>query len=152
MAAAQVNGAPTDRLGFLLAWRGEATSARIRGALAVTGLHPRQAMTLMHLGTGPVSQRELADMLEVDPSQLVAILNELEGDGLAERRRDPSDRRRHIVEITEAGAKALQGVHSALNEAERELFAAFSERDLASLRAMLERVEVASVQRECTEA
>lgn len=151
MAAAQGSGVPTDRLGFLLAWRGEATSARIRGALGVTGLHPRHAMTLLHLGTGPVSQRGLADMLEVDPSQLVAILNELESDGLAERRRDPADRRRHIVEITEAGAKALRKVDSALNEAERELFSAFSERDLASLRTMLERVEATSGHRECAE-
>ncbi|MFG1782802.1 MarR family winged helix-turn-helix transcriptional regulator [Rhodococcus oryzae] len=151
MAAERVDGAPTDRLGFLLAWRGEATSARIRGALGVTGLHPRHAMTLMHLGTGPVSQRALADMLEVDPSQLVAILNELESDGLAERRRDPADRRRHIVEITEAGTAALLKVDSALNEAERELFAAFSERDLASLRTMLDRVDVASVQHDCSE-
>ncbi|MFD4180866.1 hypothetical protein [Rhodococcus sp. NPDC058514] len=76
-----------------------------------------------------------------------AQVNSLEGEGLAERRRDPADRRRHIVEITEAGATALQKVDAALNEAEREMFSTFSERDLSSLRTMLERVEATSGQR-----
>jgi hypothetical protein len=63
MAAAH----PNDRLGFLLSFRGELTGARIRAALAVAGLHPRNAMTLMQLAPGPTSQRELAVTMGVDP-------------------------------------------------------------------------------------
>ena len=139
MAAERVDGAPTDRLGFLLAWRGEATSARIRGALGVTGLHPRHAMTLMHLGTGPVSQRALADMLEVDPSQLVAILNELESDGLAERRRDPADRRRHIVELTAEGADAIERAERAIDRMEDEVLGPLSAEERETLRELMAR-------------
>ncbi|ORT59447.1 MarR family winged helix-turn-helix transcriptional regulator [Streptomyces sp. CB03238] len=151
MAAADGNPAPTDRLGFVLAWRGELAGARIRRALGVTGLPPRQAMTLMHLAAGPTSQRALADTMEVDPSQLVAILNDLEGAGLAERRRDPADRRRHIVEITDKGATTLREVDTALNAAERELFAALSERDRASLRTLLERLSGSREGLDCSE-
>ncbi|MFD7323155.1 MarR family winged helix-turn-helix transcriptional regulator [Streptomyces sp. NPDC059875] len=140
---------PTDSLGFLLSFRGELTGARIRAALGVAGLHPRHAMTLMQLAPGAMSQRELAAVMEVDPSQLVAILNELEGDGLAERRRDPADRRRHIVEITEAGATALQRVEEAVSAAERELFADLSKAEQAVLRGLLDRVSVDASAHDC---
>ncbi|MFF8380466.1 MarR family winged helix-turn-helix transcriptional regulator [Streptomyces sp. NPDC015661] len=140
---------PSDRLGFLLSFRGELTGARIRAALGVAGLHPRNAMTLMQLAPGAMSQRDLAAAMEVDPSQLVAILNELEADGLAERRRDPADRRRHIVEITPAGAAALGRVDAAVGEAERELFGDLTEAEQAVLRGLLDRVVVDPADHEC---
>jgi DNA-binding MarR family transcriptional regulator len=141
---------PSDSLGFLLSFRGELTGARIRAALGVAGLHPRHAMTLMQLAPGAMSQRELAAVMEVDPSQLVAILNELESSGLAERRRDPADRRRHIVKITQAGADALEQVDEAVSAAERELFADLSEAEQAVLRALLDRVSVDGSAHDCT--
>ncbi|MFF5635482.1 MarR family winged helix-turn-helix transcriptional regulator [Streptomyces sp. NPDC012825] len=133
---------PNDRLGFLLSFRGELTSARIRAALGVAGLHPRSVMALMQLAPGAMSQRELAAAMEVDPSQLVAVLNELEDGGLAERRRDPADRRRHIVEITEAGGAALERVDAAVSVAEQELFGDLTDTEQALLRSLLDRVVV----------
>ncbi|MGW8767381.1 MarR family winged helix-turn-helix transcriptional regulator [Streptomyces sp. NPDC055815] len=142
---------PSDRLGFLLSFRGELTGARIRAALGVAGLHPRNAMTLMQLAPGAMSQRDLAAAMEIDPSQLVAILNELEADGLAERRRDPADRRRHIVEITEAGATALGRIDTAVGAAERELFGDLTEAEQVVLRGLLDRVVVDPAAHECGE-
>ncbi len=139
----------TDRLGFLLSFRGELTSARIRAALGVAGLHPRNVMTLMRLAPGAMSQRELAAAMEIDPSQLVAVLNELESEGLAGRRRDPADRRRHIVEITEAGAAVLGRVDAAVGEAERELFGDLTEAEQALLRSLLDRVVVDAADHDC---
>ncbi|MET8615182.1 MULTISPECIES: MarR family winged helix-turn-helix transcriptional regulator [Streptomyces] len=147
MAAAH----PNDRLGFLLSFRGELTGARIRAALAVAGLHPRNAMTLMQLAPGPTSQRELAVTMGVDPSQLVAFLNELESSGLCERRRDPADRRRHIVEITPAGREALERIDTAVSAAERELFGGLTEAEQAQLRDLLDRVVVDPAAHECGE-
>ena len=140
---------PTDRLGFLLSFRGELTGARIRAALGVAGLHPRNAMTLMQLAPGAMSQRELAAAMEIDPSQLVAVLNELEAEGLAERRRDPADRRRHIVEITERGAAALERVDTAVTAAERELFGDLTEAEQVLLRGLLDRDVVDSADHDC---
>ncbi|MGW6244037.1 MarR family winged helix-turn-helix transcriptional regulator [Streptomyces roseolus] len=140
---------PTDRLGFLLSFRGELTGARIRSALGVAGLPPRHAMALMQLTPAPMSQRDLAAAMEVDPSQLVAILNDLEASGLAERRRDPADRRRHIVEITPAGAAVLDRVDQAVTEAERELFADLTEAERTLLRSLLDRVVVDPADHDC---
>ncbi|MFD6418758.1 MarR family winged helix-turn-helix transcriptional regulator [Streptomyces sp. NPDC060194] len=140
---------PTDRLGFLLSLRGELAGARIRSALGVAGLPPRHAMTLTHLAPGPTSQRELAIVMRLDPSQLVAILNELEASGLAERRRDPADRRRHIVEITPAGSAALARVDDAVTQAERELFGDLTQAETALLRDLLNRVVVDPADHSC---
>ncbi|CAM2832490.1 MarR family winged helix-turn-helix transcriptional regulator [Prescottella defluvii] len=151
MTSTRAATVPTERLGFLLAFRGELAGIRLRGALAVTGLRSRQAMTLLHLGHGSIGQRQLADAMGVDPSQLVAILNDLESAGLAERRRDPADRRRHIVEITPEGARTVTRIEQALGDADAELFAELSDEESAALQALLERVRVNGAGVECTE-
>src|ERR1700685_562213 len=70
------------------------------------GLRPRHLIALRMLSEqGPVSQQGLADALSLDPSNVVGLLNELEERGLITRRRDPADRRRHIVELSAAGEK-----------------------------------------------
>jgi DNA-binding MarR family transcriptional regulator len=90
----------------------------------VSGLSPRHGATLMRLARcGATSQPALIEALSVDASALVAILNDLERDGLAERRRDPADRRRHIVEITPTGAQAVGAVENAITEVEGDAFA-----------------------------
>jgi DNA-binding MarR family transcriptional regulator len=132
-----------DRLGLLLARNGQVTNARIREALGVTGLTTRHGMTLMHLSDGgPVSQQALIELVGVDPSVLVAILNDLEGHGLAQRHRDPTDRRRHIVEITPAGADMLITVDAAIAAVEHDLFADLAIDEVAHLRELLGRIRI----------
>ncbi len=151
MTAAQDSPHPPQRLGLLLAWHGSITETRMKKALSTAGLTPRHAMTLMHLEGGPIGQRALAERLEVDPSVLVGILNDLEGEGLAVRRRDPADRRRHNVAITEAGSSALAKTNAALDEVELSLFSAFSQQDQDSLRALLGRIDSNAEHFECGE-
>ncbi|MET8331828.1 MarR family winged helix-turn-helix transcriptional regulator [Streptomyces sp. NPDC005181] len=144
-------GDPDYRLGFLLAYHGGITETLIRKALAATGLTPRHAMTLLQLAEGPITQKALIERLDVDPSILVALLNDLEGDDLARRRRDPADRRRHIVEITPAGTSQLRKSDTALETVERELFADLSERDLATLRRLLGKLRTSPEDFSCSE-
>src|SRR5690606_5142434 len=99
-----------------------ATQTLIHKALAATGLTPRHMMTLLQLAEGPVTQKALIERLDVDPSVLVALLNDLEGGDLVRRRRDTADRRRHIVEITPQGTAQLSTSDLALDTVERELF------------------------------
>jgi DNA-binding MarR family transcriptional regulator len=141
-----------DRLGFLLAYHGGITETLMRKALGEAGLTPRHAMTLMHLAEGPVTQKALIEQLEVDPSVLVALLNDLEGEDLVRRRRDPADRRRHIVEITPKGTGRLEKSDLALDVVERELFADLSERDVASLRRLLGRLRTSPEDFSCAES
>lgn len=151
MTADQDGPHPPQRLGLLLAWHGAVTQTRMKKALSTAGLTPRHAMTLMHLEDGPISQRALAERLEVDPSVLVGILNDLEGDGLAERRRDPADRRRHNVAITDAGAAALGRTNAALDAVEHGLFAGLSEGEREVLRGLLTRIDAGGDEFECQE-
>jgi DNA-binding MarR family transcriptional regulator len=72
------------------------------------GMHMRHLMSLSYVRDhdgGP--QQELAEALCMDANNVVLLLNELEQLGYVSRRRDPSDRRRHLVDLTAAGAKAL---------------------------------------------
>ncbi|MFE2286984.1 MarR family winged helix-turn-helix transcriptional regulator [Streptomyces sp. NPDC059443] len=151
MTAPQESPHPPQRLGLLLAWHGSVTQTRMKKALSAAGLTPRHAMTLMHLADGPVGQRALAERLDVDPSVLVGILNDLEGDGLAERRRDPADRRRHNVAITDAGAVVLARTNAALDAVELGLFAGLSDQDQDVLRGLLARIDSRAEDFDCAE-
>src|SRR6202162_6392398 len=72
------------------------------------GLRPRHLIALKLLSEqGPVSQQGLAESLSLDPSNVVGLLNELEERELITRRRDPTDRRRHIVELSARGGDEL---------------------------------------------
>ncbi|MFC9244899.1 MarR family winged helix-turn-helix transcriptional regulator [Streptomyces sp. NPDC057136] len=144
-------GDPDYRLGFLLAYHGGITETLIRKALATTGLTPRHVMALLQLADGPVTQKALIEKLDVDPSVLVALLNDLEGDDLVRRMRDPADRRRHIVEITPEGSSRLRASDVALDTVERELLADLSERELAALRGLLGKLRTSPEDFSCGE-
>jgi DNA-binding MarR family transcriptional regulator len=152
MAAMAVDELTSERLGMLLARHGRFVAERILHAMSATGLKPRHRQVLVELSTrGPTSQQSLIDALDVDPSVLVAILNDLERLGLAERRRDPADRRRHIVEMSAKGCKALEGIEKAVALAEDELFADLDERERAQLHDMLTRVRTVPESEACVE-
>lgn len=126
---------------MLLMHLGRDVDARLRRQLSAYGLTPRHGYTLSHLcENGPTSQQSLLDVLDVDPSVLVAILNDLENAGLAERKRDPEDRRRHIVEMSEQGRSALTAMEGTIDTIERELLADLSAADADQLRSLLAKV------------
>ena len=141
-----------ERLGLLLARHGQFVNLHIRRAMADTGLTPRHRQVLVDLSVhGPTSQQALLEKLAVDPSVLVSILNDLETQGLAERRRDPADRRRHIVEMSTTGCSVLRRIEEAVSEAEAELFADLDDADRARLHDLLSRVRTIPEDSACTE-
>jgi DNA-binding MarR family transcriptional regulator len=140
---------PTDQLSFLLARHGSIMNLRIRDAMAALGLGQRQGAVLLHLATGPLSQQLLVETLGIDPSMVVAVLNDLERDHLAFRRRDPCDRRRHIVELTPSGERAVQAIESAVHAVERELFADLDPVEQSHLRELLNRIRTSTNDSPC---
>jgi DNA-binding MarR family transcriptional regulator len=93
--------------------------------LAALDMRPRHLLTLTVLrDLGGSTQQALATRLSIDRTNLVGLLNELEAEGLIERRRSPEDRRRHIVEITPAGRETLAKAEFALAAVENEVLAA----------------------------
>lgn len=107
-------------------------------AIAPGGLRPRHLVALTLLADhGPANQRDLGEALRLDPSNVVALLNELEDRGLATRRRDPADRRRHIVELSARGHAELQATQRRLTGVEDELFRALTTDERATLHELL---------------
>jgi DNA-binding MarR family transcriptional regulator len=150
--AEQDSAEGADRVSFLLARHGGITNARIREALAQIGYSPRQGTTLLTLAdSGKMSQQALGETMGIDPSVLVGILNDLEGAELVERRRDPADRRRHIVAITAKGERALADVRSVLAGVERELFGDLAADELAELCRLLSKVRTRADDPACSE-
>ena len=86
-----------------------------------------------------VSQQALGDALHLDPNNCVLLLNVLEAGRLAVRRRDPTDRRRHIVELTDEGRRAVDRADRALESVENEVLAALTPGERAELRRLLAR-------------
>jgi DNA-binding MarR family transcriptional regulator len=104
------------------------------------GIKLRQLMLLSYLRHGaPAPQQQLCEALWLDPNNCVLLLNELEEMGYVERRRDPADRRRHMVDITEAGEVALERAERAQESIGDELFGALSDEERATLRSLLHR-------------
>jgi DNA-binding MarR family transcriptional regulator len=116
---------PAHRSGALLDHLARRMRLRTEAVLAPLGLRPRHlvALTVLrHLGGS--TQQALATTLAMDGTNIVGLLNELEAEKLIERRRSPEDRRRHLVELTDAGVQQLTKAESALAEVEEEVLGA----------------------------
>jgi DNA-binding MarR family transcriptional regulator len=97
-----------DRPALLLHKLGNEVLRRAEGPLEEMGLSGREYMTLAVLDSdAPSSQAELAELCGLLPAQLVAVIDDLERGGLAERRRDEVDRRRSVVRLTAKGRRLL---------------------------------------------
>src|SRR3954451_2826413 len=93
-------------------------------AYSEAGIHPYHYAVLATLAEGErETQGAIADALDYDRGQLVGILDELEEQGLVERRRDPEDRRRQVVVMTQAGKKTLVKVRTVAQQLDEDFLA-----------------------------
>jgi DNA-binding MarR family transcriptional regulator len=105
------------------------------------GMRFKPYMTLGWIRDHPgATQQELESSLFMDANSVVLILNELEAAQFSVRRRDPNDRRRHIVEITAAGRRALERADKARESLEDEVLEHLSPDERRILRGLLERI------------
>jgi DNA-binding MarR family transcriptional regulator len=103
---------------------GRITLHRFSEALEPFGIRPRHVAALIELrDKGELTQQSLCGHLHLDPTNLVAILNDLEQRGYATRRRDPEDRRRHIVEVSKKGLAVIDRISEVMDAVEEELLA-----------------------------
>ena len=105
------------------------------------GMRFKPYMTLGFIRDHPgVTQQEIETALFMDANSVVLILNELEAAQFSLRRRDPADRRRHIVEVTAAGRRALERADKSRESLEDEVLGTLSSEERKTLRRLLERV------------
>jgi DNA-binding MarR family transcriptional regulator len=104
------------------------------------GMRLKQYATLSTLrDQGAMPQQALGEQLHVDPNNLVLLLNDSEANGWVERRRDPTDRRRHIVVLTDAGLEALARAEEAIEDVEDQVLGPLSAEERATLRKLLQK-------------
>ncbi len=116
--------------------------ARRRGLRALPGdiRLPQYCVLAVLVDVGPASQREVADRLGFDASDLVGLVDALEADGYVTRERDDADRRRYILTATPAGRRALAEVEVRAREVRGEFLAPLSEAERATLQDLLRRL------------
>jgi MarR family transcriptional regulator, organic hydroperoxide resistance regulator len=131
----------TDDVGFLLS-RASGLAVRVTNiALESYGLRVRQYAALVAAGeNGGCSQRDIADVLGLDPSQVVALVDELEGVGLVERRPDPRDRRARLVTSTSRGRRVAREAGRAVEQAHEQFLEGMEPSERRVLQDLLRRV------------
>src|SRR6202048_3797565 len=128
MASQPVASQPVHRSGALLDHLARRMRLRAESVLAPLRLRPRHLVALTVLrGRDGITQQALSGTLEMDGTNIVGLLNELEAENLIERRRSPEDRRRHVVELTDTGATQLAKAEFALAAIEDEVLGALDE-------------------------
>jgi len=126
---------------FLFSKIGARSRKLFAEALEPLGLRPNHVAVLHYLqACEGASQREVVEGLWIDASSLVALLDEFEERGFAERRRNPNDRRAYEVHLTAAGREALAAGRKLSREVERRLLAPLPAADRKRLHDLLARV------------
>jgi DNA-binding MarR family transcriptional regulator len=126
---------------FLLKKLGEAARAESVAGYVRAGFSPYHHSVLALLAEGArETQAAIAETLGLDRSQLVGILDELEEKGLVERRRDPNDRRRHVVTMTSDGKRTLARQRALVKEIDADFLTPLSPTQRATLHDLLLRL------------
>lgn len=138
-----------ERLGYLLKHAQLRFFELSASALAPLGISGPEAAVLRAINyPDPLSQGDVARRMRIDRTTMVALIDDLERKGLAQRRQDPGDRRRNVVELTGVGRDTLRRANQVAAEAEQvflsPLPAGERERFMTALRALLsaERAEL----------
>lgn len=114
----------TDTVTFRLGTVGAITAELFAERIAVHGLKPKHAGLMALLASGAAaSQQEIARTMRVTPSLVVGLADHLEELGAVGRERDPGDRRRQILTLTDRGRELLDVCTSTASAIDEELTA-----------------------------
>lgn len=128
-------------IGLHLARAARVVSRAFDDALAQAGGSLPAWLVLLAVKTRRLAnQRELATAVGIREATLTHHLNSMESDGLLTRRRDPENRRIHLVELTEAGEAAFLRLRAAAMAFDGRLREGFSGEEVAALDGLLDRL------------
>ena len=123
---------------FLLAQLGAHAASQFAERLRVLELAPADAgiLRLLRVAAG-LSQQELASKLQIHPSRLVAILDNLQKRGFVERRANPEDRRLYSLYLTKEGGEVLEKIGKVAREHQEALLSALNKEERDELADLL---------------
>ena len=128
-------------IGMRLDRAAKVVSRAFDDALSAAGASLPAWRILLALKSGRSSnQRELAGAVGIRGATLTHHLDAMEGEGLLTRRRDPENRRVHLVELTPRGEAAFQTLRGAATAFDQRLRAGFSAEEIATLEGLLDRM------------
>jgi DNA-binding MarR family transcriptional regulator len=126
---------------FLLAQIGAHAASEFAERLDILQLSPPDAGILRMLRTSAgISQQTLAAKLQIHPSRLVAILDNLEKRSLIERKPNPEDRRLYSLHLTKDGVEILERIGKVAREHQDALLAALNSDERRNLTALLQKI------------
>jgi DNA-binding MarR family transcriptional regulator len=129
------------RLGYLLKHAALRFEQLTAAELEPLGIRPREWAALNCLDEQHgLSQREAAQLLGVDRTTMVALVDELEAKGWVERRPHSDDRRKNIVGLTKKGRDLMRRAGRLIDDCERRFLAALSDSDAERLKNALDAV------------
>ncbi|MFF4910055.1 MarR family winged helix-turn-helix transcriptional regulator [Streptomyces sp. NPDC001260] len=130
-----------ERPGYLLHKAGLVLVEDVEKALGSVGMRIRYFFVLAALSGGPeLSQQDLSRLLNLDPTTVVTVIDEMERNQHVERRRNPADRRRYNLILTDSGREALATADRIATEVESSFFGTLEEGEREALRGMLGRL------------
>ena len=110
-------------------------------ALEPLGLRPPHFGVMRLIATEPgLTQQELAERSLIDPSSMVAVVDELEELGYAERQSHDGDRRKHDIHLTADGKLMLERAQAAAMETAKEILAPLDSGEVQELRRLLRKI------------
>lgn len=132
----------TDDVGFLMSRASGILIQVTNAALADLGLRVRSYSVLVLAcdTSGGMTQRDLAEMLGLDPSQVVQLVDDLERAGLVERRPSPADRRTRLIVATRSGRRVRAAAHAKVSEAQHDTLETLEPSERRALCELLTRV------------
>lgn len=129
-------------IGLRLSRTARSVSRAFDDALAAAGGSLPIWLVLITLKTRRLpNQREIAEAVGIREATLTHHLNTMDAQGLITRRRDPANRRVHVVELTEKGEAAFLRMRDAATDFDRRLRTGLSADDLAALEDLLARLD-----------
>lgn len=140
-----VHQALAGNTGFLISRMGMIAQRRFADRMAAVGLTPRMWGALHVLDSeGAITQHALCKSVGMDPSSMVATIDDLEAAGLVDRRRHPQDRRAYALHVTSKGQRTLAKGREVARAAQDDLLAPLTPKQREQLHELLLQLAVAS--------
>lgn len=130
-----------ESLGYLLERARRRVERSVASELETLGVEVRHLGVLLNVAHhGPLTQRQLGELLDIDRTTMVAVIDALEQQGLVVRRQNPSDRRAWLITLTDRGRTTQEWAARMQRASEARALEGLTERQRAELRRMLQKI------------